>query len=337
MEENEKEQGAKKISRRDFLKSAGLVVGGVATGMAAGCNPATGPGPVEKTEVGVVSGTPKPVEVTGLQPAALEEETSVIRGSSFFGLWPGWNPDQGRGKERQDRQDQTAALRRRRLWAGLHEALEDRGKGQGPGAVLTRKTLATPLGLSYKKRVYSPNRIRYPLKRVDWEPGGDPAKINPQNRGISKYKRISWDEATTIIASELKRIQEKYGYLCRPGARAMGTAKARSCTVRTAARPSFCGTWVPISQSSYTLADPSRRQLGRLVLGRQACQRLGDAGYECPRHQYDHGNGGELRDAAVLAPTRKPPPGWFGDQFPSRVHVLADPMSASNRSTSPPI
>jgi trimethylamine-N-oxide reductase (cytochrome c) len=49
------------------------------------------------------------------------------------------------------------------------------------------------------------------LQRVDWEPGGDTAKINAQNRGISKFKRISWDEATDIIASEVNRIVEKYG------------------------------------------------------------------------------------------------------------------------------
>lgn len=65
--------------------------------------------------------------------------------------------------------------------------------------------------LAYKKRVYSKNRVAYPLKRVDWEPGGDPAKRNPQNRGKSKFKRISWDEALDIMESEIKRIQEKYG------------------------------------------------------------------------------------------------------------------------------
>jgi anaerobic selenocysteine-containing dehydrogenase len=62
--------------------------------------------------------------------------------------------------------------------------------------------------LAYKKRVYSLNRIRYPLKRVDWDPNGE---RNPQNRGKSKYKRISWDEATDLIASEIRRVQEKYG------------------------------------------------------------------------------------------------------------------------------
>lgn len=62
--------------------------------------------------------------------------------------------------------------------------------------------------MAYKKRVYSPNRIPYPLKRVDWDPDGE---RNPQNRGISKYERISWDEALDIVVKELKRQWAKYG------------------------------------------------------------------------------------------------------------------------------
>ncbi len=34
------------------------------------------------------------------------------------------------------------------------------------------KGLIAPYQLAYKKRVYSPNRIKYPLKRVDWDPKG---------------------------------------------------------------------------------------------------------------------------------------------------------------------
>ncbi len=70
------------------------------------------------------------------------------------------------------------------------------------------KSMPSPFSLAYKKRVYSPNRIKYPLKRVDWDPDGE---RNTQNRGISKYKRISWDEATDIVAKELKRVQKQYG------------------------------------------------------------------------------------------------------------------------------
>jgi anaerobic selenocysteine-containing dehydrogenase len=88
-------------------------------------------------------------------------------------------------------------------------------KYEARGKTLESRMQSMPsfFALAYKKRTYSPNRIRYPLKRVDWEPGGDPAKINPQNRGKSKFKRISWDEATTLIASEIKRVQDTYGTL----------------------------------------------------------------------------------------------------------------------------
>ena len=72
------------------------------------------------------------------------------------------------------------------------------------------KSLPPPFNIAYKKRAYSPNRVKYPLKRVDWDPNGE---RNPQNRGKSKYKRISWDEATDIIASEIKRVHKEYGPL----------------------------------------------------------------------------------------------------------------------------
>ena len=82
--------------------------------------------------------------------------------------------------------------------------IEARGRSFEP----TMKSIIGPLTLAYKKRVYSPNRILYPLKRVDFDPKGE---RNLQNRGKSGYVRISWDEALDIIVSEIKRIIEKYG------------------------------------------------------------------------------------------------------------------------------
>ena len=70
------------------------------------------------------------------------------------------------------------------------------------------KVTISPFGLGYKSRVYSKNRVRYPLKRVDWDPKGE---RNPQNRGKSGYVRISWDEAAQLAADELVRIKETYG------------------------------------------------------------------------------------------------------------------------------
>ncbi len=72
------------------------------------------------------------------------------------------------------------------------------------------KTTPHYFNYGYKKRVYSPNRIKYPLQRVDWDPNGE---RHPENRGKSKFKRISWEEATDIIASEVKRIKKQYGDL----------------------------------------------------------------------------------------------------------------------------
>src|SRR4030042_461671 len=70
-----------------------------------------------------------------------------------------------------------------------------------------------PISLASKKRVYSPARIRFPMKRVDFDPSGVPGSTGPggrniQNRGTSKYVRITWDEALDIITSEMNRIKE---------------------------------------------------------------------------------------------------------------------------------
>jgi anaerobic selenocysteine-containing dehydrogenase len=46
--------------------------------------------------------------------------------------------------------------------------------------------------------VYSPQRLRYPLKRVG-------------EKGEGKFERITWDEALEIIASKLTELKEKYG------------------------------------------------------------------------------------------------------------------------------
>ena len=53
-------------------------------------------------------------------------------------------------------------------------------------------------GRSVRWKTYSPDRLKYPMKRVG-------------KRGEGRFQRISWDEATTIIADKLKYTIEKYG------------------------------------------------------------------------------------------------------------------------------
>ena len=53
-------------------------------------------------------------------------------------------------------------------------------------------------GRSVRWRTYNPDRIKYPMLRTG-------------KRGEGKFKRISWDEATTIVADKLKQTIEKHG------------------------------------------------------------------------------------------------------------------------------
>ncbi|MDR0875175.1 MAG: molybdopterin-dependent oxidoreductase [Clostridiales Family XIII bacterium] len=62
--------------------------------------------------------------------------------------------------------------------------------------------------MSLKSLVYSPDRILYPMKRVDFDPNGE---RHPENRGTSGYERISWEEATDIVANEIMRVRKEYG------------------------------------------------------------------------------------------------------------------------------
>ncbi len=82
-----------------------------------------------------------------------------------------------------------------------------RGKTFSP----PKKATASPYALAWKSMVYSRDRLLHPMKRVDFDPDGE---RNPQNRGISGYERISWDEALDLVTREIKRAKQKHG----PGA-----------------------------------------------------------------------------------------------------------------------
>jgi trimethylamine-N-oxide reductase (cytochrome c) len=82
--------------------------------------------------------------------------------------------------------------------------IEARGRAFTP----PRTTTVAPHTLCQKTTVYAPNRLLYPMKRVDFDPKGE---RNCRNRGISGYERISWDEALDIVAGEIKRVKRDHG------------------------------------------------------------------------------------------------------------------------------
>lgn len=87
-------------------------------------------------------------------------------------------------------------------------------KARGMEFTPPRKTTLAPHGQNSKSMIYSPDRLLYPMKRVDFDPKGE---RNPQNRGKSGYVRISWEKALDIVASEIRRVKHDYG----PGAMAV--------------------------------------------------------------------------------------------------------------------
>jgi trimethylamine-N-oxide reductase (cytochrome c) len=206
VEEEEKRKGGG-LSRREFLKDASLLVGGAAAGAVINAVAA----PAKEVTREVVKQAPttvpvaaKPTTAPGVAPVtagvapAFEPEETFISSTEVTGAFDVKNGRIIRGRplhydsKYPDLKSWTLTARGKTWKAPMQSAV--------PAYIL-----------AYRKRQDSPNRVLYPLKRVDWEPGGDPAKTNPQNRGISKYKRISWDEAATIIANELKRTADKYG------------------------------------------------------------------------------------------------------------------------------
>ena len=68
----------------------------------------------------------------------------------------------------------------------------------GPGKIYQMRSCVR--GRTNRQRIYSPDRIQKPLKRVEGT-----------KRGEGKYEEITWDEAINLIATTMKEIKEEYG------------------------------------------------------------------------------------------------------------------------------
>ena len=65
-------------------------------------------------------------------------------------------------------------------------------------------------GRSLRGMIFGADRIKYPMKRKNWQPGGG-ENAHGELRGRDEWERISWDEALDLIAGEIKRVMDTYG------------------------------------------------------------------------------------------------------------------------------
>ncbi|MFC2068626.1 molybdopterin-dependent oxidoreductase [Chloroflexota bacterium] len=82
--------------------------------------------------------------------------------------------------------------------------IESKGKTFRPPV----RVALPPFTLASRRKVYSPLRLKYPMKRLGFEPGG---RSSVENRGKGEFVRISWDEAIDLVSGEMKRLRETYG------------------------------------------------------------------------------------------------------------------------------
>lgn len=82
-----------------------------------------------------------------------------------------------------------------------------KGHETGPDDSRTPQMRACARGRAQQGQIFAPDRLRYPMKRRHWEPGGGRKEL----RGQDEWERISWDEALDLTAAELERIISQHG------------------------------------------------------------------------------------------------------------------------------
>ena len=178
-----------KVSRRDFLKGSAAATAAVVGLSLAGCNNNT----IKESE----NETTKAPETTA--PIVVEHDEIVDLEAK--GKWvPAacWNNCGGRCLNKALVVDGVVM---RQKSDDTHEDTPD---------YLQQR--ACVRGRARRAEVYSPDRLKTPMKRKNWQPGG--VEVNGHLRGMDEWEPITWEEAFKIVASETKRIGDTYG----PGA-----------------------------------------------------------------------------------------------------------------------
>ncbi len=114
-----------------------------------------------------------------------------------------------------------------------------------PDTMETPQIRACARGRAQQQQAFGVDRLKYPMKRKNWEPGGGKKEL----RGQDEWVRISWDEALDIVASEIKRIQDTHG---KESILEVGSTLRRTMTLTGGA----AGTWGTTSWGTWYYTGP---------------------------------------------------------------------------------
>jgi anaerobic dimethyl sulfoxide reductase subunit A len=178
-----------KISRRDFLKGSAVATAAVAGLSLAGCQSSS----VEDTTAAETT-TAAATEAT-TEAAVSHPESDDVESQGKWITASCWHNCGGRCLNKALVVDGVVV---RQKTDDTHEDTPDYPQQR-----------ACVRGRAQRQHVFSPDRLKYPMKRKNWQPGD--GEKHPELRGKDEWERITWDEAIEMCADEIHRILQANG------------------------------------------------------------------------------------------------------------------------------
>lgn len=169
------------INRRDFLRGGAVAAAVVTAGCAAGCAPKEAP-----------------VETGDTQATVCKNDQLVLDGAGEWKCGLCW-ANSSCGGYCVNKQYVVDGVVVRSGTDSDHEDTEEAPQWR-----------SCPRGRSKRQNVYGIERLKYPIKRKSWQPGGGEG-VHAELRGKDEWERITWDEALEMVGSEIKRVYDHYG------------------------------------------------------------------------------------------------------------------------------
>ena len=164
--------------------------------------------------------------------ARASDERTVVKGLSFNGVVQDGNTVQV------DVKDGKIVRIRPFHFDWKYDRKPWRMEARGKTFECAMKVLIPPFTLAYKNRINSPNRVMYPLKRVDWDPRepGQPGPAGATRRIAARASTCASPGTRPPTSSRRRYGASRRNTASRPSCCSRtGTARARSCTPPTAA------------------------------------------------------------------------------------------------------